>query len=272
MGSTPTETTLPQIPTQTHNEFLIEYLQEALAASKEPLVASKLQKCIDMATGLENYLETTCPEETPLQKRIYADTLAMPMRENFEKGLTLFEFSLNMMNARQPTQFLKTITEISRAERVLEIGMFTGYSAAIFCAADCVKSVTALEIDPFMVNFVKSHFSGTEEDKKLRIFTGPALESLETLKKAGETFDLVFIDADKANYLNYYKFVMDNNLIGSNGVIMLDNTLWCGELYPKPLTSRGKMFVDLNDYINNDKRVSQVILQISDGVSLIRRK
>jgi len=67
------------------------------------------------------------------------------------------------------------------------------------------KQVTSLEIDPFMVNFVKSRFAGTDEGKKLKVIQGPALDSLEKIKESGETFDLVFIDADKMNYMNYYK-------------------------------------------------------------------
>jgi len=255
----------------THNETIIYGLKDALELNKDPAVASTLQKCLEKAIALEDYLETMCPEETPLQKRIRDDTMKESLAAEY-KEVSGEDLDAVMINSNSGAQFEKLILEIGKCSRILEVGMFTGYTAALFCSIPSVRQVTTLELDPFFVNFAKSHFAGVEEEKKLRIIEGPALKSLETLKEEGETFDAVFIDADKPNYINYYKFIMDNNLIGSGGVFIVDNTLWKGQMYPTPHGNLGQVFAEFNNFVAKDERVTQVIIQLSDGVSIIRRK
>jgi len=258
-------------PPHTHNEIVIDDLKKALDLTRDPGVAAKLQKCLESAIALEEYLLEMSPEETSLQKTIREDTVKEEVAVNY-KNVTGNELDPTMINSRNGVQFEKMVMEIGSCSRILEVGMFTGYTAALFCSIPSVSQVTTLELDSFFVQFVKSHFAGTEEEKKLRIIEGPALESLKTLKEHGETFDAVFIDADKVNYLNYYKYIMDNMIIGSGGVIIVDNTLWYGQMYPRPHGSLGQVFADFNSYVAKDDRVTQVIIQLLDGVSVIRRK
>jgi len=258
-------------PPHTHNELIIEGLEEALRLNKDPAVAAKLQGLVEMAEGLESYLIKMSPEETPLQKAIREETFGGDLGKRY-KDETGNKFETAKINLRDAAQFEKMIVEIGKFSRILEIGLFTGYTAALFCSIPTVSQVTSLEIDPFSVKYVRSRLSGTEEGKKLRIIEGPALESLKTLKEQGETYDVAFIDADKENYLNYYKFIMDNNLVGSGGLIIADNTLFKGQMYPTPHGSMGQVAADFNNYVAKDDRVTQVILQLLDGVSLIRRK
>jgi len=258
------------IPTHTHNEHLALYLKEALALNENEAVEKILAKCLSMVEGLEDYLENISPPESSLQQKLYVDTMKEPWDEHYENGLTLCRIVLQAVSSRHSTQFLKMVVEMNKSERILEIGMLTGYTASIFCEAACSKEVTSLEIDPFLEKFVKSRITGTIAEQKLKILVGPALNSLEVLKKEGRKFDLVFIDADKNNYINYYNFIMDNGLVVPNGVFLLDNTLWKGEMYPEPTTEFAKSFTTLNEFIRNDNRVTQVIVQVCDGISMIR--
>jgi len=88
----------------THNELLIQCLEDALQLNTDPLVATKLEKCHSMISGLENYLEQICPEETELQKEILADTISEPWKENLEKGITVRPFSPEMMSTRHSSK------------------------------------------------------------------------------------------------------------------------------------------------------------------------
>jgi len=251
---------------------MIKRLRKTLNLNKDPGVAKKLKKCLEKALALEDYLDEMCPEETKLQKTIRHDVMREAWEEHHKNGLAMDVYFPELMNSRDGAQFVRTILEIGKAKRVLELGTFAGYSLALFCSIPSVEEVTALELDPFLIKYVKSHFAGTGEEKKLRMLEGPALESLKTLKDGRETFDAAFIDADKVNYLNYYKFIMDYNLIGSGGLIIADNTLYRGLMYPRPQGEMGQVFADFNSYVAKDERVTQVIAQVSDGISIIRRK
>ncbi|CAG7819231.1 unnamed protein product [Allacma fusca] len=99
------------------------------------------------------------------------------------------------------------------------------------------------------------------------------MESLQKLKEEGQVFDLVFIDADKGNYINYYNFIMDNGMLEQSGTLMIDNTLWKGEVYSTSdnISPYGKFLKEFNEHVRQDPRVNQVVLPVHDGVSLIHR-
>ncbi|ODN02123.1 Caffeoyl-CoA O-methyltransferase 1, partial [Orchesella cincta] len=113
--------------------------------------------------------------------------------------------------------------------------------------------------------------AGTNLESKIRIMMGPAMESLVQLKEEGKKFDFVFIDADKQGYLNYYKYIMDNNLLGANGAIACDNALWYAKTYNQSDTN-GKALHEFIEFVKKDERVYQILLPIRDGILLIKRK
>ena len=113
-------------------------------------------------------------------------------------------------------------------------------------------------------------FQKAKQEKKIRTIIGPALESLNNLKREGKKFDLVFIDADKENYKNYYNQSLD--LIEKNGLIIVDNVLWHGEV--ADINNQEKLTTiirEFNSYINKDKRTENLIIPVGDGLTVCRK-
>ena len=163
--------------------------------------------------------------------------------------------------------FLKMMTQVSGAKRVLEIGMFTGYSA--LCFAETLPKdgiVITCEIDDEAAALARTYFARSPHGKKIDVRMGPALETMRSLSGP---FDLIFIDADKTNYVNYYHRALD--LLSPTGIILIDNVLWDGEvlLHPPP-DERTAAIQELNRVVAADARVTAVLLTIRDGVLVIR--
>lgn len=163
--------------------------------------------------------------------------------------------------------FLRLMVQITGAKSILEIGMFTGYSALSMAEGlPADGTVTTLEINPKCIQFAKKYFDKSEHGKKITVKEGPALDSLSALSGP---FDLVFIDADKGNYKNYYEAVLPK--LKSGGIILIDNVLWSGAVLD-PKTEDDKAIDDLNQHVAKDNRVDKVLLTIRDGVYFIRKK
>jgi caffeoyl-CoA O-methyltransferase len=165
--------------------------------------------------------------------------------------------------------FLKVLAQIVRATHVLEVGMFTGYSALCFAEALPKEgTVTTCEIDETSALLARRYFAKSPHGHKITVRMGPALETLRALNGR---YDVIFIDADKQNYLNYYRRAKE--LLSPDGVIVIDNVLWEGDVLLNPAPDeRTAAIQDLNRAIASDPDVSAVLLTIRDGVFLIRRK
>lgn len=172
-----------------------------------------------------------------------------------------------MVSGQLSGRFLKMMVQLTGAKRILEVGMFTGYSA--LSMAEGLPSdgeLITTEIDPKSISLAKKYFERSEHGKKIVIKEGPALESIKELKGF---FDLVFIDADKVNYSNYYEAVLP--LVKSGGVILVDNVLWSGRVVnPKHVDDNA--IVALNNLVSKDNRVEKVLATIRDGIYIIRKK
>jgi len=176
-----------------------------------------------------------------------------------------------MQIAVSQCHFLHLIIKTSKIKKILEIGTFTGLSALTMSLAlpedGCLIALDKNEeTNKIAVNFFKKAY----QDKKIQTIVKPAIESLKDLKEQKQKFDLVFIDADKENYKNYYDQSLD--LIDKNGLIIIDNVLWHGEVVDKnnhdKLTLKIKEF---NFYVNNDKKTENLIIPIGDGFSICRK-
>ena len=165
--------------------------------------------------------------------------------------------------------FLKVMALTVRAKRVLEIGTFTGYSAlAMAEALPDDGTVLTCEIDPDSAAFARRYWDKSPHGKKIEVRVGPALETLRGLIGP---YDLIFIDADKANYVNYYRRAKD--LIASTGVILIDNVLWSGRVLTTPTLDPSTAAIqELNRVVAYDPRVTAVLLTLRDGVFVIRPK
>ena len=162
--------------------------------------------------------------------------------------------------------FLPVMARVTRAMRVLEIGMFTGYSALCFAEAlPDEGQVVTCEIDEESAAMARRFFARTPHGRKIEIRMGPALETMAGLKAP---FDLVFIDADKVNYVNYYQRAKE--LLSPQGIILIDNVLWDGEvLRDPPLDDRTAAIQELNRTVSTDSSVAAVLATIRDGIWVI---
>jgi caffeoyl-CoA O-methyltransferase len=174
--------------------------------------------------------------------------------------------SHKMMVGALEGQFLKMLATMTGARRILEIGMYTGYSTLAWAEAMPKDGrVVTCEINPEWADIAKRFFAESVHGQKIEIKLGPALDSLKTI---WGPFDICFIDADKENYGNYYDSCLE--LARPRGLIVLDNMLLSGKvLAPNDAASRA---VDaLNKRIRNDPRVENVLLPVRDGIMLVRK-
>ncbi|MGB8217629.1 MAG: class I SAM-dependent methyltransferase [Candidatus Methanoperedens sp.] len=159
--------------------------------------------------------------------------------------------------------FLRMLVRLVRARRVLELGTFTGYSSLVMAEAlpEDGKLVTC-DIDPVATEIAKKYWSRSPHGRKIELKLGPALETLKTIDGV---FDLVFIDADKENYINYWESCMPKTHPGS--LFVIDNVLWSGDvLLPKDETARA--ISEFNRHVYSDSRVEVVMLPVRDGITL----
>ncbi len=164
---------------------------------------------------------------------------------------------------------LKMMVRLVGAARVLEIGMFTGYSALCFAEAlPAAGRIITCEIDEKSAVVARRYFAKSSLGHKIEIKMGPALETLRVL--AGP-FDLIFIDADKVNYVSYYRRALE--LVSASGVILIDNVLWSGDVLKQPPPDQSTAAIqELNRVVASDPNVDAVLLTVRDGVLVVKPK
>ncbi len=175
-----------------------------------------------------------------------------------------------MLSGHFQGRLLSLLSKMIRPERILEIGTYTGYSA--LCMAEGLTEtgkIITLDINAQLEDFVRSYISESDYASKIDYRICNAMEEIPQLD---EQFDLVFIDADKMNYINYYNLVFDK--VKPGGYILSDNVLWSG----KVIQTEGKidkdtqLLKDFNDLIHRDERVENLLLPIRDGIMIARKK
>ena len=181
--------------------------------------------------------------------------------------------SPQMLSGHVEGRLLETLAFVTGARRVLEFGTYSGYSALAMAAGlPADGRVVTLEVSPEHAEVARRHFGQHRHGERIELRVGPALESLQELPE-DPPFDLVFIDADKASYLDYYEAALER--LADRGLIVVDNTLWSGRVVEGRDDEDGETTRTMrrfNDTVANDDRVTCVILTVRDGVTLIRRR
>ena len=243
------------------------------AAFKHAAFKQELKLVAQLATGLEPYIEENTSPESSALSALTQRTQSENWTQRFEAGETGNELEQEMLSGHTEGQFLKMLLHAISAKRVLEIGLFTGYSALAMAEelpADGV--LIACELDAYAAQFAQSCFDSSPHGHKITVKVGPAIHTVKELAKAGEPFDFVFIDANKDGYLEYLDVLLESNLLADRALVCVDNTLMQGQPYmPGESTANGKAIAHFNEAIAKDPRLHQVILPVRDGVTLIRR-
>lgn len=182
--------------------------------------------------------------------------------------------SARMQITPEQGQFMALLIELIGARKTLDIGVFTGYSAlAVALALPNDGKIIACDIDARPTAIAQKFWNQANVANKIDLRLAPALETLEQLITNGEanSFDFAFIDADKSNYLNYYERALI--LIRTGGVIMIDNTLWSGDVADPAINDNATTAIRaFNEKLHYDERVSISLLPLGDGVTLARKK
>ncbi len=244
-----------------------------LMATLDPSFLELLGETAGLANGLEAYLAACSSAESSVLRDLAADTVSRNWTELYETGSTSIPLEAEMVSGHVEGRFLNVLVHATRAMRILEIGLFTGYSALAMAEALPDDGVlVACEIDPYAAAFARRWFDRSPHGRKISIEIGPAMESLERMRDAGERFDLVFVDADKARYAAYFDLVVGSSLLAPHGLLCVDNTLMQGEPYrSEARTANGRAIAEFNRIVADDARVEQVLLPVRDGLTLIRR-
>lgn len=170
------------------------------------------------------------------------------------------------LSGRLVGRTLKMLAQLHQPKNVLEIGMFTGYSAlSIAEGMPEDGKIICCETNPRAIDFAKTFYDRSPYGHKIEVIFGPALDTLATLDME---LDFTFIDADKRNYLNYYRQVLEKTRPG--GLIVLDNVLWSGKVI-QPESEIDDGLVELNKEIAEDPNVENIFLTVRDGINVVRK-
>jgi caffeoyl-CoA O-methyltransferase len=212
-------------------------------------------KNLEITEKLQKYIDNFSLKLNPVQQEIidYNNTLGDVKRMQF---------------ALSQCHFLHLIIKISNIKNVLEIGTFTGLSAlSIGLALPDDGKLIALDKNEETNKVALDFFKKANLDDKIQTMIKPALDSLDELKNS--KFDMVFIDADKMNYKEYYERSL--NLIDKGGLIIVDNVLWHGEVADEDNLDKYTINIrEFNSYVASDKRVEQIIVPLGDGMTVCR--
>ena len=213
-------------------------------------------KFLKLDDELYEYLLSITLKENDLLTRLRQETAAHPLAE--------------MQIAPEQGQFMALLLKLIGAKKILEIGVFTGYSSLVAALAlpDEGKLI-ALDVSPEFTAIAKRYWRQAGVDHKIDLRIAPALESLDYLIAQGESgsFDFAFIDADKANYYNYYQKCLE--LVRTGGLILIDNILWRGQVIDQNIQDTRTRAIRLfNEKLHQDNRVFLSSIAISDGLTI----
>ena len=213
---------------------------------------------LEITKKLETYIENFSKSLHPIQKEIisYNESLG---------DIKRMQISISQC------QFLELIINVSNSKKILEIGTFTGLSAlSMSLALPEDGQIIALDKNTETNKTALEFFKKAKQENKIKTIIKPALDSLSDLKKENKFFDLVFIDADKDNYKNYYDYAI--NLTNKESLIIIDNVLWHGEVADEKNDDKFTNIIrDFNKYVKNDKQTEQIIIPLGDGLTVCRK-
>ncbi len=204
---------------------------------------------------LSNYLDRHCDAESALLARINRETHVM-------------QTQAHMLSGHYQGRLLSMLSRFLAPKRILEIGTFTGY--ATLCLAEGLPAdglIFTIDVNEELEDRVKGYFEESDVAAQIRYHIGDAAQVIPTLN---ESFDLVFIDADKKNNVLYVDLVLEQMPAG--GVILIDNVLWKGRVFAEQTDKQTQQIIQMNEQIASDPRVEKLILPVRDGVFVLRKK
>lgn len=212
---------------------------------------------LDKTDDIENYILSNIDDESDLLKELNRDAHVNLLRPR-------------MLSGHLQGKILKMICRLLQPKYILEIGTYTAYATLCLAeGADDDAEIHTIELNDELEDFILKHLHKTKLKDKIHLHLGDAMEIIPDIAC---TFDLVFIDANKRHYIEYYNLIFDK--VRPGGLIIADNTLWDGKVLETPKASDKQTIgiLEFNEMIAKDNRVEKVILPIRDGLTLIWKK
>lgn len=206
--------------------------------------------------ALDDYVVAHSEAEPELLKQL--------TRETYQKILQPI-----MLSGAYQGRILSMISKLKNPKHILEIGTFTGY--ATLCLAEGMRKdgeIDTIDINEELIDFQRKYFDKSEYGHQITQHLGNAIDIMPSLNKK---FDLIFIDADKPNYVNYFHLIIDK--LNSGGIILSDNVLWHGKVIEplQPDDMATKVILEYNNLLKNDNRIESIVLPIRDGLTISRK-
>lgn len=217
-------------------------------------------RTISMTDDLYGYMLETSLREVPLLKRLRDETASHPRA--------------GMQISPEQGQFMQLLAKLTGARRCIEVGVFTGYSSlAVALALPADGKILACDVSEEFTSVARRYWKEAGIAGKIELVLAPATETLDVRLKAGEagSYDLAFIDADKANYTQYYERIL--KLLRPGGLVLVDNVLWSGRMLDKDDKSEDTAAIRaFNQALHHDERVDLSMVPIGDGLTLARKR
>ena len=216
-----------------------------------------MTKSIKIDEKLEKYISDHSYDLHPIQKEILSHNERLGDVKKMQISIT-------------QAYFFQLFIKMNNIKSILEVGTFTGYSAlSMGLAMPKDGKVICLDINKETSQIATNFFKKANLDN-IKVILGPAIETFKKLKNDKRIFDMIFIDADKENYKNYYNLSLE--LVKSNGFILIDNVLWKGDVIDPSKNDRlTNMIREFNSFIKKDDRVEKTILPLGDGITICRK-
>ena len=217
-----------------------------------------MTKNIIIDERLENYISDNTYSLHPIQKEI------------IEYNKTLGDLKRMQVSVTQ-AYFFQLMIKLNNIKNILEIGTFTGYSAlSMGLSLPIDGTVTCLDIDKEKSKKAEYYFRKANLENKIKIIIAPAIQSMKELIKQKKIFDLIFIDADKENYKDYFDLSLE--LLKEKGLVIIDNVLWKGDVSkPEKKDRLTKIIREFNSFVKRNDKVEKTILPLGDGVTICRK-
>ena len=210
-----------------------------------------------LADGIEDYSEAHTEQENELLRKLNRETHAKVLNPR-------------MLSGHLQGRFLSMISRMIRPERILEIGTYTGYSALCLCEGlQANGKIVTIDINEELETMTGKYFADSPYASNIDYRIGNALEIIPLLQ---ETFDVVFIDADKINYISYFNLCLEK--VRKGGFIIADNVLWSGKVAQAELKKSDKdtqLLIEFNRMVHEDERVSNLLLPVRDGLMILQK-
>jgi predicted O-methyltransferase YrrM len=217
-------------------------------------------RTITLTDALHEYLLAVSLREPPLLRELRAETASLP--------------KANMQIAPEQGQFMALLVRLTGARRCLEIGVFTGYSSlSVALALPDDGRIVACDVSEEWTSVARRYWRAAGVEHRIDLRLAPALETLDGLIADGErgSYDLAFIDADKASYADYYERSLE--LLRAGGLVVVDNTLWSGRVLDPAMTDADTVALRrFNERLHADERIDLSLVPIGDGLTLARKR